>query len=182
MALITMHSVCWGLGGAPLLDNIQLQIEKGERLCLLGRNGVGKSTLINLLTGTQQPDNGEIQRQQGLTTATLEQEVPRTPHGTLFEIVAEGLGALGRALIRYRKLSESLTLAGSQKHLDEYQTLQHQLDTADGWSLTPRIEDLLARIGLNSEQDFKTLSAGMKRRVFFCRAAVSRPEIGRAHV
>ena len=89
MALISMHNVSWGLGGAPLLDKVNLQIEKGEKICLLGRNGVGKSSLIKILNGDLLPDSGDIGRQQGVTTATLEQEVTLYDQGTLFEVVAD---------------------------------------------------------------------------------------------
>jgi ABC transport system ATP-binding/permease protein len=143
MALISMREVSWAVGGAPLLDQVSLQIEKGERVCLLGRNGVGKSTLIRLLNGDLVADSGEIQMQQGLTTAILEQEVPPQTLGSVFDMVALGLN----------------------------------LDAADGWGLTSRIEDLLARTGLAPEPDFAALSAGQKRRALLCRAMVRQPDI-----
>lgn len=91
MALISMRDVSWSLG-APLLDKVSLQIEKGERICLLGRNGVGKSSLIRLINGNLLPDSGEIRLQQGATTAILEQEVSYHTQGALFDTVALGLG------------------------------------------------------------------------------------------
>ena len=97
MALIAMRDVCWGFGDAPLLDNVNLQIEKGQRICLLGRNGVGKSSLLKLLSNTILPDSGDIWRQQGITVAALEQEVPPGSDGTIFEMVALGLGEKGKA-------------------------------------------------------------------------------------
>lgn len=167
----------WGLGGVPLLDKVNLQIEKGERICLLGRNGVGKSSLIKLINGNLLPDSGEIRVQQGLTTAILEQEVPCYTHDTIFDTVALGLGDAGQTLIQYRRLSSDLVSVGNPEYLARYEALQHQMDSVNGWVLAPRIEDLLARTGLDPELNFATLSAGMKRRALFCRALVRQPDL-----
>ncbi|MBU1568951.1 MAG: ATP-binding cassette domain-containing protein [Proteobacteria bacterium] len=98
MSLIAVRDMCWGFGDAPLLENVNLQIEKGQRICLLGRNGVGKSSLLKLLCNTILPDSGDIWRQQGITIAALEQEVPSGSDGTIFEVVALGLGEKGKAV------------------------------------------------------------------------------------
>ncbi|MBU4010300.1 MAG: ATP-binding cassette domain-containing protein, partial [Proteobacteria bacterium] len=177
MALISMQDMSWGLGGVPLLDKVNLQIEKGERICLLGRNGVGKSSLIKLINGNLLPDSGEIRVQQGLTTAILEQEVPCYTHDTIFDTVALGLGDAGQTLIQYRRLSSDLVSVGNPEYLARYEALQHQMDSVNGWVLAPRIEDLLARTGLDPELNFATLSAGMKRRALFCRALVRQPDL-----
>ncbi len=92
MALIGMRDVCWGFGEPLLLENVTFQIEKGERVGLVGRNGVGKSTLLKLLGGETLPDSGEIWRRQGISVAALEQDVPAGLDGTIFDVVAEGLG------------------------------------------------------------------------------------------
>jgi ATP-binding cassette subfamily F protein uup len=177
MAIITLQEVSWGLGGAALLDRISLRIEKGEKVCLLGRNGVGKSSLIRILSGALLPDSGEVQVQPGATITVLEQEVPRLSKGPLFDIVADGLGAIGRALVQYRRLSGLPHTAQDPALAQQQAELQHQLDGAKAWGLPARIEDLLARTGLTPEQDFGTLSAGMKRRALFCRALVRQPDL-----
>lgn len=176
MSLISMQDVSWGLGGTPLIDKVSLQIEKGERICLLGRNGVGKSSLIKLINGSLLQDSGEIRFQQGTTTAVLEQEVHCQSEGTVFDMVALGLGHQGETLIQYRRLSNNL-VTDNPEHLSRYETLQQQMDAANGWVLAPQIEDLLARAGLDQGLDFATLSAGMKRRTMLCRAMIRQPDI-----
>ena len=177
MAIITLQEVSWGLGGAPLLDRISLQIEKGEKVCLLGRNGVGKSSLIRILSGALLPDSGEVRIHSGVTITVLEQEVPRLATGPLFDIVAEGLGAIGHALVQYRRLSAQPHAARDPALVQQLTDLQHQLDAISAWGLPARIDDLLARTGLAPEQKFDTLSAGMKRRALFCRALVQQPDL-----
>ena len=92
MALISLRSVSVAFGGPPLLDGINLQLEAGERLCLMGRNGTGKSTLLKLIDGEINPDGGEIFRQQGLKVALVSQEIPQELAGTVFDVVAGGAG------------------------------------------------------------------------------------------
>jgi ATP-binding cassette subfamily F protein uup len=177
MALITLRDVSWGLGGAPLLDRVGLQIEKGERVCLLGRNGAGKSSLIRILAGDLAPDGGDVWIQQGAVISVLVQEVPRELRGTLFEIVAHGMGAAGRAMAEYRRLSRPTSAAQGAVACRSRLELQEHLDSCDGWTLEPRIEDLLARAGLDPELEFASVSAGMKRRALLCRALVGQPDL-----
>src|SRR6476469_8124838 len=101
MALLAMQNVNVAFGGPRILDGASLAIEKGERICLLGRNGAGKSTIMKLLDGTILPDSGEIVRQAGVTVTRLEQEVPEDVAGTIFDVVAAGLGSAGRLLAQY---------------------------------------------------------------------------------
>ena len=105
MALIGMREVCWGFGGQPLLENINFQIEKGERVCLVGRNGVGKTTLLKLLAKQRLPDSGEVWCGQGITVSSLTQEVPIGFEGKIFDIVAAGAGQTGKALSEYLQIS-----------------------------------------------------------------------------
>ena len=177
MALITLNNVSWGLGGADLIENASFQIDKGERICLLGRNGAGKSTLLRILGGTLLPDNGQIWRQQGITMATLEQEVPRQTSGTIFEVIATGLGETGRALFQHQRLCNDPMTAASPEKSSLLDALQTQLDGNDGWALLQQIDATVTQAGLDPMVDFDTLSAGMKRRALFCRAVAGKPDI-----
>ncbi len=177
MALIGMRDVCWGFGETPLLENLTFQIEKGERVCLVGRNGVGKSTLLKLLGGEMLPDSGDVWRRQGISVAALEQDVPAGFDGTIFDVVAEGLGETGRALAEHSRICK-ITEAGDNcrlaKRRDE---LQHMLDSGGGWELLTRVENTLSRTGLDPESRFADLSAGLKRRTLFARALAGKPDL-----
>src|SRR3954463_8509316 len=101
MALLGMQDISIAFGGPPILDRANLAIEKGERVCLLGRNGAGKSTIMKLLDATMLPDSGDVVRQTGVTVTRLEQEVPGDVEGSTFDVVAAGLGEAGLLLAKY---------------------------------------------------------------------------------
>ena len=147
MAILTLREVSLGFGGPPLVDHVDWTVDRGERICLLGRNGEGKSTLLKLIDGELSPDGGEIVRQQGLRVARLPQEVPQDVSlrtgGSVFDEVAAGLRATGH----------------------ERQGAEH------------RIEAVLSRMELSREATFRSLSAGMKRRVLLAKAIVGEPDI-----
>ena len=177
MAIIGMRDVCWGFGGPPLLENMTLQIGKGERVCLVGRNGVGKSTMLKLFSGEIFPDSGTVWRQQGITVAALKQDVPPGFDGTIFEVVAEGLGEAGKALAEHNRIgrnSETDITTEPAKRRDE---LQHMLGSGGGWELLNQIKNVLSRTRLNPEDMFAGLSAGMKRRTLFARALACNPDL-----
>src|SRR3954469_9364438 len=110
MALLAMQDVNIAFGGPRILDGARFTIERGERVCLLGRNGAGKSTILKLLDGTMAVDSGEIVRQTGVTVARLEQEIPADVDGTIFEVVSGGLGDMGRLLARYHEASHRVAI------------------------------------------------------------------------
>ena len=163
MALISMREVCWGISDTPLLENITLQIEKGERVGLLGRNGVGKSTLLKIINGSILPDSGDIWRQQDMTTAALEQDLPTGYDGAVFDIVAEGMGETGKALAGYNRIVKATESEATHGLAETRATLQLKLDAAAGWQLQKKIESVLSRCRLDPDNKFADLSAGMQR-------------------
>ncbi len=176
MALLTLRNVSLAFGGAPLLDGVNLQIEPGERLCLVGRNGTGKSTLMKLLNGELNADSGEVVLRQGLKVARLTQEVPRETVGSVYDVVADGLGGVGKLLADYHHVSQQLA-EGDDKLLSKLEKIQHELEAADGWQLNQRVESVISRLKLPAESNFAELSGGMKRRVLLARELVREPEL-----
>ncbi len=177
MPLITFRNVTISFGGPPLLERIDLQIEPNERLCLIGRNGTGKSTLMKLLNSEIKPDGGEISRIQGLRVACLAQEVPQGTTGSVFDVVAHGAGQAGVLLKQHEALSERLMHDHDDALIDEFGRVQQALDEAGGWDVRPRVESLLTRLELSPQAEFSTLSGGMKRRVLLAQALACNPDV-----
>lgn len=172
MPLITLQNVDFSVGGPLLLEKAELSIEPGERIALIGRNGAGKSTLLKLLSGDHKPDDGEVRVQQGVRVTRLEQEVPHGAAGSVFDVVADGLGELGQWLAEFHRLS----------HADEFDgealgNVQAKIDAASGWGLDQRVAETLTKLDLDGEAEFARLSGGMKRRVLLGRALVSSPDL-----
>ncbi|GHA70426.1 ATP-binding cassette domain-containing protein [Cognatilysobacter bugurensis] len=172
MPLITLQNVDYSVGGPLLLENVELSIDKGERIALIGRNGAGKSTLLKLIAGELQADDGEVRREGGVRVARLEQEVPIGAGGAVWDVVAEGLGDLGRWLAEYHHLSHADVFDG-----DALARVQTKIEAADGWALDQRVTETLTKLELDGEAAFSGLSGGMKRRVLLARALVSTPDV-----
>ncbi|MDD5064118.1 MAG: ATP-binding cassette domain-containing protein [Phycisphaerae bacterium] len=178
MAIIGMQDVSVGFGGRPLLEHINLQIQAGERICLLGRNGVGKTTLMKLITGEVLPEKGDVSRVPQLTVTCLTQDVPDNLNGTVFEFVSEGLGECGKLLAQYHFVSHQLALDHDNKSLlTKLDKLQHSLDTENGWQMDRYVENIIEHMELDAETQAASLSAGMKRRVLLAQALVRNPDV-----
>jgi len=178
MALLGLQDVNVGYGGPPLIEHVNLQIERGERICLLGRNGAGKSTLMKLICGDLEPENGVISRMPSLSVAYLTQVVPTNLKGTVFDTVSEGLGKRGKLLAEYHLLSHRIESDPHNKTLlQRLDKIQHALDMEGAWELNHHVETIVEQIKLDADADVETLSAGMKRRVLLARAIVREPDI-----
>jgi len=177
VALITLRNIGLAFGGPPLFDGITLQIEAGDRLCLLGRNGTGKSTLLKLISGELPPEQGEIARQQGLKVALVSQEAPPGISGSVFDVVASGMGNAAALLAEYHHLAHQLSLEGGETLLARLELLQHALEDAGGWHLHQAVNQVLERLQLDADADFSSLSGGTKRRALLGRALVAEPDI-----
>ena len=173
-----MQDVSVGYGGYPLLEHMNFQIEHGERICLLGRNGVGKSTLMKLICGELEPESGIISRTPSLSVTCLTQVVTAGLKGTVFDVVSEGLGPRGKLLAEYHLLSHRITTEPHNKNLlRQLDKLQHSLDIEDGWQLNRHVEMIVEKIKLDADAEVENLSAGMKRRVMLAQAIVREPDI-----
>ena len=177
MALLSLRNITLAFGGPPLLDGVSLQLEPGDRLCLMGRNGSGKSTLMKLISGELAPEEGEISRQQGLRVALVSQEIPQGISGTVFDVVAEGMGKASELLAEYHHISHLLSTGGGEGLLKRLESLQKELEDTGGWSLHQVVERVIGRLSLDPDAEFSTLSGGTKRRALLARALVSNPDI-----
>ncbi|QEE25917.1 ATP-binding cassette domain-containing protein [Rhodanobacter glycinis] len=170
MSLIQLQHVDFSIGGPLLLENVDLSIEANERVCIVGRNGEGKSTLMKLIAGELHADDGEIRVQNGVVIARMAQEVPQDTSGTVFDVVSEGLGDLGRLLARYHHLI-------AEGDFDALGDVQQQIEAQHGWDLDRRVGEVITKLELPAETDFAALSGGMKRRVLLAQALVRKPDV-----
>jgi ATP-binding cassette subfamily F protein uup len=176
--LLSYRNLSVSFGGPKLLDNAGLTIAKRERICLLGRNGEGKSTLLRVLNGEIQPDTGEVESIPNLRVGKLEQEVPTALEGTVFEIVAQGLGQAAATIAQYHHLLHEIGERPEDEAIAaQLDDLQHELDQTDGWALEHKVENILDRVELDGDQEFASLSGGNKRRTLLARALIAEPHI-----
>jgi ABC transport system ATP-binding/permease protein len=177
MPLASLQNVSIAFGGPAVLDHANLGIDRGERVCLLGRNGAGKSTLMSLLDRTLVPDEGAVVWQTGVTVARLEQEVPADVEGTTFDVVAAGLGTAGDLLTRYHAASHRVAIEQSDAALRELDRLHRDLDVAGAWELQTRVDTVLQHLGLDPDAPFARASGGRKRQALLARALVREPDV-----
>lgn len=175
MAYITLRDVQLAFGGPALLDGANFNLERGERVCLIGRNGEGKSTLLKLIEGSLLPDSGEVSVQNGLTVSMLAQDVPMSS-GKVADIVAEGAGEAAAVLKAYHEASDACVL-GDMEACDRMGSLQHKLDQLDGWALENKVNTILGKMELDPNADLADLSGGRKRRVLLARALLTQPDV-----
>jgi len=173
MSLVTLRDITLGFGHPTLMENLNLRIEEGERIALLGRNGCGKSTLLKLLTEEILPDSGEIQFRSGLVVARMSQEVANEISGSNYAVIASGLGEIGQHINDYHHYSQQTDDAAMQCMHDAHE----RIDAANAWHYIQRIEIVLAKLLLNGADDFRSLSGGQSRRVLLGRALVQEPDI-----
>jgi ATP-binding cassette subfamily F protein uup len=177
MALLGLQDVTLAFGGHPLLKDASFSIERGERVCLLGRNGAGKSTVMKLLDASTAADRGVVVRQTGVTVARLDQEIPAGVSGTAFEVVAAGLGELGTLISRYHDASMRVGAGADESALRELDRLHHALDAADAWQIQTRVDTVLEHLNLDAEAPFASASVGRKRQTLLARALVRQPDV-----
>lgn len=177
MAHLFLRDTQLSFGTQTLLNKINFQIEPNERVCIVGRNGEGKSTLLKVVEGSMEADDGSRIVQDGIKIAKLQQEVPNDMEGTVFHIIANGLGNMGALLDEYHLLSHQLAEDYQEFILDRMTDIQHEIEKNDGWALNQKVETVISKLELPAEAEFSDLSGGMKRRVLLAQALVQTPDI-----
>ena len=175
MALVSISNLVMSFGGPRLLDGVSFQIEPGQRVCIVGRNGEGKSTLLRLISGDLTPDSGDIARTPGLRVARLSQKVPETLEGPVYQVVCQGLGSgpgeLGALIAERHGLLEH---DGDPARIAE---IEADLTDMNGWQALSDVDTAVSRLCLEPDMRFESLSGGLKRRALLARALVGDPDI-----
>ncbi len=179
MPLISLEQACLAFGHVALLDHADFQLDAGERVGLIGRNGGGKSSLMRVLAGQSKLDDGLVWRAPTARVCYVSQEPVLDPDDSVFDAVAKGLGALQKLLHDYHHVSHQLAEpdADYDTLLAQMQTLQTQLEAQDGWSVQTRIETAIARLDLNADSRVGDLSGGQRKRVALAQALVAEPDV-----
>jgi len=177
MSLLSIKNLSLSFGHPPLLDGIDLAIGKNERICLIGRNGEGKSTLMKVIAGDIPFDDGDMRIAGGARIAFLRQEVPDDMEGRVFDLVADGLGDLAGLVKDYHAACLSLAEEGDEAAMSCLSRVQQEMEAAGGWALEQRVEQVISRMELDPDQEFSALSGGMKRRVLLARALAGEPDL-----
>jgi len=176
MALLRFDNVSLAYGHMPLLAHVDFQIEEGERVCLVGRNGTGKSTLLRVITGAALPDDGEVWRRETLSVGHLEQEVPPDADQSVFQVVAAGSGELGALLAEYHQAAREAG-AAERSSLARLSELHARIDALDGWNINQKVETVLTRLGLPADKRLADCSGGIRRQAMLARALVREPDL-----
>ncbi|HBS42338.1 MAG TPA: ABC transporter ATP-binding protein, partial [Oceanospirillales bacterium] len=173
MVLVRLQQVELAFGDHVLLNKVDLDIQSNERVCVVGRNGEGKSTLLKILNREVTPDDGRVQYSDMLRVSALQQELPKSVDKKVYDVVAEGLGETGEVIAAYH----AETAKGADADLNVMEKLQTRIEAADGWSWQQKVDAIIQRLNLPAESDFARLSGGWQRRVMLARALVSEPDL-----
>ncbi len=175
MPLITLDNVSIAFGVNQLLDHANLTIDSGERICVIGRNGEGKSTLLKIIQGIVKPDSGDVNAQSGVKISALEQDVYTESSETVYQEITNGLGEIKDMLNAYHQLITSDEL--SDADLKKLEGIQHDLEANDGWNISNRVDAIITRLELDADAKLRDLSGGWLRRVFLAKALISQPDL-----
>ena len=176
MTILSLNDVSLAYGLNPLLSHVEFKIETGERVCLIGKNGTGKSTLFRVIENSAQPDDGEVWYKDTIRISHLEQEVPEDTSRTIYEVVSQGLGKIGQLLTDYHYAIQD-TSEPDAASMEQIAELQHEIEVQDGWNMNMKIDSILSRLTLPADKRIKDCSGGVRRRIMLAKALVSDPDL-----
>jgi len=174
-ALLRFDGVCLAFGDQVILNQADLQIEAGERLCLIGRNGAGKSSTLKLLTGQLEPDEGKIETPASVSIAMLDQVLSEGSPRRVREVVADGMAEQTARIAAFRELSAEPN--PNSARLRELEALEAAIESGGGWSVDVQVEAIMTQMELPAEDRMSELSGGWRRRVALAQVLVSRPDL-----
>jgi len=174
MSLLRFDGIGLEFGEQVILRDADFSIEPGERICLIGRNGAGKSTTLKLIMGTLEADRGEITTQSGLIVSQLEQTLPEALDTPVANVIRSGLTQIERLLVEYESRSK---LELDKQGLRELEALHAKIDAHDGWHLEQRVETTITELNLPADKSMNELSGGWRRRVALAKALVQKPDL-----
>ncbi|NMG15292.1 ATP-binding cassette domain-containing protein [Aromatoleum bremense] len=177
MPLLSVDNACLAYGHVDLLAHAEFQLDAGERVALIGRNGSGKSSLLRVLAGQSALDDGSVWRQSGLKVAYVPQEADFPVERDVFATIADGLGDAARLLVEYHAAMHAVAESASEEALARLEALQHAVEAADAWRLNQRVDEILLRLGLPGDALVSSLSGGGVKRVSLARALVAEPDL-----
>ena len=175
MSLLSLKDASLAFGHIPLLEDVNFSLDEGERLCVVGRNGTGKSTFLKVIGGMLQLDDGLLVKDKSLSIAYLQQDPPEGSDITVFEYVAQGQPEWQEQLNRYHKLSEQAVEDHSV--LTELERLQSEMEVSGAWQSEQQVNQVLSKLALDADAALTSLSGGWLRRVALAKALVGDPDI-----
>lgn len=175
MELVRLSNAQLAFGTHPILDHSDFQLNSGERVCIVGRNGAGKSSLLKVIDGQQVLDDGKVQYVNDVTIARLEQDPPRGQTGTVFQFVSAGLSHIKDLIDQFNQIS--LDVADKPELMSKMEKIQNEIDQHHGWTLETRIQQTLTTLQLDPEQDINKLSGGWLRKLALAKALVKQPDV-----
>ncbi|WP_277074010.1 ATP-binding cassette domain-containing protein [Simonsiella muelleri] len=177
MTILAVENASFAVGHVPLLDKTSFQLNQGEKVGLIGRNGAGKSSFLKILAGVQKLDDGQLIIQNGLKIVYVPQESVFDDETSVFEVVSEGLGSLRDVLRQYHHVSHQLESNHSDNLIQQLNELQNQIEAQNGWSVDAAIKQTISELGLPENELIGNLSGGQKKRVALAQAWVQKPDI-----
>jgi len=173
MPVLKLDNAQLAYGLQVLLDGVDLNIRRGQRVCLIGRNGAGKSSLLKVIDAEVELDGGQVWRKPGLKMSRLEQDLPLADDLIVYDAVAAGLEGVGELLSEFHRLIQKI----DEQSMNRLGEVQSKIDALDGWSLQTQVESVLSRLELPADATMAELSGGWRRRVALARALVSQPDV-----